>query len=198
MKKLITILIIIIRLNVSAQTEKKIGLALESQFMHITSSLNFKRAGLNGSISADHKLTNKAYAGAYFLNMTDISRKANTIYVINGKIVDISTSSFTNFGVYGGYRIYSDEKFSIIPEFRMGYGTFEAKSPIAGAPASENLIAKMLTFTPRALASYQISNSFSAGLSVGHPLFIYTSDQKLDGYNMQNINIGTYLKIHLW
>jgi hypothetical protein len=198
MKTIIVILVLAIGIRVAAQNDKKIGLTLECQFMQVTSSLNFKRVGLNGSLSADYKLSSKGYAGAYFLEMTDISRRADAVYVINGKIVDISTSSFTNFGLYGGYKIYSDDKFSIIPEFRLGYGLFKAKAAVPGLAASENLIANMLTFTPRAVASYQISGGFSAGLSVGYPLFIYTSDQKLDEYNMQNINIGTYLKVHLW
>lgn len=198
MIKTIIILLLVSGLKISAQTEKKIGLVLESQFMQVTSSLNFKRAGLNGSLAADYKLSDRAYAGVYFMEMTDISKKANSVYVINGKIVDISTSSFTNFGIYGGCKIYSENKFSIIPEFRLGYGLYRAKAAAPGMASSENLTANMLTFIPRALASYQISDCFSAGLSVGYPLFIYTSDQKLDEYNMQNVNIGTYLKVYLW
>jgi hypothetical protein len=54
----------------------------------------------------------------------------------------------------------------------------------------------MITFTPRALASYKISNGLSTGISIGYMFLSYIGDTKLPEYNMQNISGGVFLKFH--
>lgn len=195
MKKFLTIGIVSILISQLSAQDRKFGVSVESQLMKVTSSLGFKRIGLNGSLGIDYQFSDKLYAGAYFMQMADISKKDNSVYLIQGKVVDISTSKFTNLGFYAGYKLYEEENFSILPEIRLGYGMFQAKSAVSSW--DDDLRSNMLTFTPRIMSSYKVCDFMCAGLSAGYMLPIYTGDVKLDEYDMQNINIGVFLKLNL-
>ena len=130
------------------------------------------------------------------MQMIDISVKHNANYLINNKLIDVSSSLFSNYGIYTGFELFKEERIAIIPEVRLGYGSFEAKSALPNANAKDDLSAKMITFTPRALASYKISNGLSTGISIGYMFLSYIGDTKLPEYNMQNISGGVFLKFH--
>jgi hypothetical protein len=179
-----------------SQEDKKIGIIIESQFMNINSNLNFNRIGLNVTIAGDYRLHPKLYAGAFVTQMIDISARHNANYLINNKIIDVSSSLFSSYGIYGGYELYKVDRITIIPELRLGYGSFEAKSALPNANSTDDLSARMITFTPRALASYKISKGISTGISIGYMFLSYIGDTKLLEYNMQNISGGIFLKFH--
>jgi hypothetical protein len=105
------------------------------------------------------------------MQMIDISVKHNANYLINNKLIDVSSSLFSNYGIYTGFELFKEERIAIIPEVRLGYGSFEAKSALPNANATDDLSAKMITFTPRALASYKISNGLSTGISIGYMFY---------------------------
>ncbi len=195
MEKYLTIGIVSILMSQLSAQDRKFGVSVESQFMKVSSTLGFKRLGLNGSLGIDYQFSDKFYAGAYFMQMTDISKRDNSVYLIQGKVIDISSAKFTNLGFYAGYKLYEEEKLSISPEVRIGYGMFQAKSAIRSW--DDDLMSNMLTFTPRIMSSYKLCDFMSAGLSAGYMLPIYTGDVKLNEYDMQNINIGAFLKLHL-
>jgi hypothetical protein len=195
MKKYLIIGIVSILLSQLSAQDRKFGISVESQFMRVSSSFGFDRIGLNGSLGIDYQFSDKLYAGAYFMQMTDISKRDNSVYLIQGKVIDISSAKFTNLGFYAGFKLYEEEKLSISPELRIGYGMFEAKSAIRSW--DDDLRSNMLTITPRIMSSYKVCDFMSAGLSAGYMLPIYTGDVKLDEYDMQNINIGVFLKLHL-
>ena len=195
MKKIKLIVIISILLSQVSAQDRKFGIMVESQFMKVSSSFGFDRIGLNGSLGIDYQFSHKFYAGAYFMQMADISKRDNSVYLIQGKVIDISSSKFTNLGFYGGYKLYEEEKLSISPELRVGYGMFEAKSAIRSW--NDDLRSNMFTFTPRIITSYKVCDFMCAGLSAGYMLPIYTGDVKLDAYDMQNINIGAFLRLNL-
>jgi hypothetical protein len=195
MKKIVLLGIISILISKLSAQDRKFGVSVESQFMKVSSNLRFNRIGLNGSLGIDYQLCDKLYAGAYFMQMTDISKKDNSVYLVQGKVIDISTSKFMNLGFYAGYKLYEEENFSILPEIRLGYGMFQAKSAVSSS--DDVLMSNMLTFMPRIMSSYKVCDFMSAGLSTGYMLPIYTGDVKLNEYDMQNINIGAFLKIHI-
>jgi hypothetical protein len=199
MNKVILMSILFLSMHLSAQEMNRFGFLMESQIMQVTSSLNFKRLGLNGTLGIDYKVANRLYAGGYFTRMLDISQNENPYYLIQGKVVDVSSTVFINFGTYVGYKLYSEDKFSIIPELRLGYGIFRAKTAYYVINNAENNEVKvsMLTVAPRLLASYQLAKPISAGISAGYLLPIYTEGVQLREYDMQNINIGLFLKLHL-
>ncbi len=199
MNKVILISILFLSMHLSAQKTDRFGFLMESQIMRVTSSLNFKRLGLNGTLGLDYRVANRLYVGGYFTRMLDISQKENPYYLIQGKVVDVSSTVFMNFGTYVGYKLYSEDKFSIIPELRLGYGNFRAKTVYYVINNAENNEVKvsMLTVAPRLLASYQLAKPISAGISAGYLLPIYTEGAHLREYDLQNINIGVFLKLHL-
>jgi hypothetical protein len=196
MIKFLAILLLFFNSSMLSQKEKKIGFFIESQFTKVNSILNFNRVGLNVTIAGDYRLHPRLYAGAYVMQMIDISVKHNANYLINNKLIDVSSSLFSNYGIYTGFELFKEERIAIIPEVRLGYGSFEAKSALPNANATDDLSAKMITFTPRALASYKISNGLSTGISIGYMFLSYIGDTKLPEYNMQNISGGVFLKLH--
>jgi hypothetical protein len=81
--------------------------------------------------------------------MIDISAKHNANYLINNKLIDVSSSLFSNYGIYAGYELYKVDRITIIPEVRLGYGSFEAKSALPNANTTDDISARMITFTPK-------------------------------------------------
>lgn len=197
MVKFYAILLLFANFSMLSQEDRKISYLIESQFMNINSSLNFNRIGLNITIAGDYRLHPKLYAGAFVTQMIDISAKHNANYLINNKLIDVSSSTLSNFGMYAGYKLYNEERITLMPEVRLGYGSFEAKSALPNANSSEHLSASMITLTPRALASYKISNGLSTGISMGYMFLSYLGETKLPEYNMQNISGGVFLRFIL-
>jgi hypothetical protein len=198
MFKIFTILLLLLpNFSMQSQEEEKISCLIESQFMNINSILNFNRLGLSVTIASDYRLHPKVYAGVYSMLMKDISTNHNAIHHIMDKKIDVSSSTLSNFGIYAGYKLYNEERLTLMPEVRLGYGIYEAKSAIPNANASEHLSASMITLTPRALASYKISNGLSTGISMGYKFISYIGETKLPEYNMQNISGGVFLRFIL-
>jgi hypothetical protein len=196
MIKFLAILLLFFNSSMLSQKEKKIGFFIESQFTKVNSILNFNRVGLNVTIAGDYRLHPKLYAGAFVTQMIDISAKHNANYLINNKLIDVSSSTLSNFGIYAGYKLYNEERITLMPEVRLGYGIYEAKSSGPNANTTDDLSASMITCTPRLLASYKISNGLSTGISIGYMFLSYIGDTKLPEYNMQNISGGVFLKFH--
>lgn len=177
--------------------KNKFAVSLESNFMQVSSNLNFKRAGLNGSLGLDYYLTNRFYAGLFYSKMRDIS-KANTLYVIDQKVIDISTSEFSNYGIEAGYRLFHDERLNIIPELRFGYGVYKANSANFGINSTKNTLnIDMLTLCPRVNFLYSLTNFIDLGLTGGYLFPIYTNRSSFNEYNLQNINVGIQMKVYL-
>jgi hypothetical protein len=53
------------------------------------------------------------------MQMIDISVKHNANYLINNKLIDVSSSLFSNYGIYTGFELFKEERIAIIPEVRL-------------------------------------------------------------------------------
>lgn len=175
---------------------KRFVLSVESNLLKVTSNLNFRGVGINGGISFDYYVAKRLYTGIFYNTMTDISN-SKSLYVIDEKVIDLSTSTFSNYGVEMGYRLLNDGKINIIPELRFGYGQYRANSANFGINNNKNTLnIYMLTLCPKVNFAYSLTNWFDIGMSGGYLIPIYTSRSSFKEYDLQNINVGLFLKTY--
>lgn len=176
----------------------KFAISMESNVMQITSNFNFKRVGFNGSLGLEYYFTHRLYGGLFYTKMQDIS-KGNTLYIIDQKVIDVSTSEFANFGFSFGYDLFRDERLRIIPELRLGYGLYKANSANFGINGSKNTLnVDMLTLHPKVNFLYGITRNFDLGLTGGYLFpFNYSDRSDFKEYNLQNVNVGLHVCFRL-
>jgi len=186
-----------IKLNQSPYEKFVIG--IEGNALKVTSNLNFRSAGLNGVIDLDYYWSEKFYTGLYLMKMQDWYKKDNQYFLIDGKVIDLSTSQFTNYGISIGYKVFQDENFYFAPELRIGYGIYKANSVNFGINNNKNTLElNMWTAYPKVNLGYKICNRLDAGLTGGYFIpFSFSQRVNLNEYDMSNVMAGLFLKLHL-
>jgi hypothetical protein len=199
MKKYIILSIFIVVCSIKSWSQQRLfAVRLEGNLMQISNDIKMHRLGVNYVLGVDYYLTRKMYAGIFYSRMKDQS--SNIFYLIDNKVIDLTNTDFANYGISAGYRVFKEERLSIESELRLGYGNLKFNTANFNLNAENNnwLTVDMFTISPRVNFNYHISSLLSMGMS-GSYFFpvVYKNRTNLKEYNLNNINVGVYMKVNL-
>ncbi len=184
--------------TIKPRRNKTMEIALETSLMRVSNSFQFPRIGIYSTIQAGYFFTSKWSTGLFYSRMLDIS-KSNTYFVIDEKVIDVSTSSLSNYGLYTRYSLIQEDDIRIVPELRLGYGISDANSANFNNNVTKNTIEmNMFTIQPKINIVYDLSDIFGIGISGGY-LFPFNVSNKnnLRDYDIQNLSVGLNFHFNL-
>lgn len=174
-------------------TQNKLMLGLETNIKFLASDMNINKQGLDFGINLNYYLTNILYIGGFYNQYNDVWNTSNSTFLLNQRLVNLSTGNFNNFGFLAGYRMAENKNFVITPELKLGYGSLAFKSI-----NSEKIeTADMITIEPKVYAGYKLNKSSVIGLSTSYFIPFYLDRFALDEYNLQHASIGVFFKTAL-
>jgi len=176
------------------QLMSKLSVRVDMNFMKVTGSSGFKTSSINGIVQVDYKINKKFFAGVYIGSISDLSSK-DRYFKIENKVYNLTTSKMIFYGLSGSYNLWSEGRFSIYPELRVGLGHLEVDEINQSQNSNFVLKRSMFMIVPRANFSYRIGKVVESGITFSY-LFTRSFNNDINQYDLGNINGGIFCKFH--
>jgi hypothetical protein len=109
----------------------------------------------------------------------------------------LKTTRLVNTGLVFGVNFFSGKKVQLVPEVRIGWNFLNMQGLNFDNNKKDFLDQQFVGVNPVLNLGFRVSDYTVLGINSGYTVPLYIKGQKIDGYDLQTINMGAFVRFRL-